>query len=52
MTAKFIHTSDWQIGKIFRFVDSATMGLLQNARLRAISLEQLCACILESANYL
>ena len=37
MTVKFIHTSDWQIGKVFRFVDDATMGLLQEARLRAIS---------------
>ena len=37
MTIKFIHTSDWQIGKIFRFLDDATMGLLQEARLRAIS---------------
>ena len=37
MTVKFIHTSDWQIGKVFRFVDGATMGLLQEARLRAIS---------------
>lgn len=37
MTAKFIHTSDWQIGKVFRFVDSETMGLLKDARLRAIS---------------
>ena len=37
MTVKFIHTSDWQIGKVFRFVDDATMGLLQDARLRAIS---------------
>ena len=37
MTVKFIHTSDWQIGKVFRFVDNATMGLLQEARLRAIS---------------
>lgn len=34
---KFIHTSDWQIGKVFRFVDNATMGLLQEARLRAIT---------------
>ena len=33
MTIKFIHTSDWQIGKVFRFVDNATMGLLQEARL-------------------
>jgi len=33
---KLIHTSDWQIGKVFRFVDTATMGLLQEARLSAI----------------
>ena len=37
MTIKLIHTSDWQIGKVFRFLDSATMGLLQEARLRAIT---------------
>ena len=37
MTVKFIHTSDWQIGKVFRFLDSGTMGLLQEARLRAIT---------------
>ncbi len=37
MTARFIHTSDWQIGKVFRFVDDATMGLLQEARLRAVT---------------
>lgn len=37
MTLRLIHTSDWQIGKIFRFVDNATMGLLQDARLRAIT---------------
>ncbi|MEP1327001.1 MULTISPECIES: metallophosphoesterase [Alphaproteobacteria] len=37
MTLRLIHTSDWQIGKVFRFVDSATMGLLQDARLRAVS---------------
>lgn len=36
MAIRLIHTSDWQIGKVFRFVDSATMGLLQEARLRAI----------------
>jgi len=36
MSATFIHSSDWQIGKVFRFVDDATMGLLQEARLRAI----------------
>ena len=37
MTIKFIHTSDWQIGKVFRFVDKGTMGLLQEARLAAIT---------------
>ena len=37
MTLKLIHTSDWQIGKVFRFVDNATMGLHQDARLRAIA---------------
>ncbi len=37
MTTKLIHTSDWQIGKVFRFVDNATMGLLQEARLGAIT---------------
>lgn len=37
MTIKLIHTSDWQIGKVFRFVDNATMGLLQEARLGAIT---------------
>ena len=36
MTVKLIHSSDWQIGKVFRFLDNATMGLLQEARLRAI----------------
>ena len=34
---KLIHTSDWQIGKVFRFVDNATMGLLQDARLQVIA---------------
>jgi len=37
MALRLIHTSDWQIGKVFRFVDNATMGLLQEARLRAIT---------------
>ena len=37
MAIRLIHTSDWQIGKVFRFVDSAAMGLLQEARLQAIS---------------
>ena len=37
MTTRFLHSSDWQIGKVFRYVDNATMGLLQEARLRAIT---------------
>ena len=37
MNVKIIHTSDWQIGKVFRYVDDATMGLLQDARLKAIT---------------
>lgn len=37
MKARIIHTSDWQIGKVFRFVDDATMGLLQDARLKTIT---------------
>ncbi|MCY3689370.1 MAG: metallophosphoesterase [Gammaproteobacteria bacterium] len=37
MTFRFIHTADWQIGKVFRYVDETTMGLLQEARLDAIS---------------
>ncbi|HSH43066.1 MAG TPA: metallophosphoesterase [Arenicellales bacterium] len=37
MSIRLIHTSDWQIGKVFRFLDNATMGLLQEARLRAIT---------------
>lgn len=37
MSLRFIHTSDWQIGKVFRFVDDGTMGLLQEARLAAIT---------------
>ncbi len=34
---RFIHTADWQIGKVFRSVDDATEGVLQAARLEAIS---------------
>lgn len=34
---KFIHTSDWQIGKVFRYLDDGTIGLLQEARLQAIT---------------
>ncbi len=37
MSLKIIHTSDWQIGKVFRYVDDATMGLLQDARLKVIT---------------
>jgi DNA repair exonuclease SbcCD nuclease subunit len=37
MTLRLIHSSDWQIGKVFRFVDDGTMGLLQEARLAAIA---------------
>jgi Calcineurin-like phosphoesterase len=33
---RFIHTADWQIGKVFRLVDDATAGVLQAARLEAI----------------
>jgi len=32
MSLRFLHTSDWQIGKVYRFVDDGTMGLLQEAR--------------------
>jgi DNA repair exonuclease SbcCD nuclease subunit len=34
---RFVHTADWQVGKVFRFVDVSTMHLLQEARLEAIS---------------
>jgi hypothetical protein len=34
---RLIHTADWQIGKVFRFADHATMGVLQEARLEVIS---------------
>ena len=37
MNVKIIHTSDWQVGKVFRYVDDATMGLLQDARLKVIT---------------
>ena len=37
MAFRFIHTSDWQIGKVFRFVDDAAMGGLQLARLDAVT---------------
>lgn len=37
MPLRFIHTSDWQIRKVFRYVDEDTMALLQSARLDAVS---------------
>lgn len=37
MGFRFIHTADWQIGKVFRFVDDPAMGALQLARLEAIT---------------
>ena len=37
MGFRFIHTADWQIGKVFRFVDDAAMGGLQLARLDAVT---------------
>ena len=37
MAFRFLHTADWQIGKVFRFVEDAAMGVLQLARLEAIT---------------
>ncbi len=36
MAIRFIHTSDWQIGKVFKFVSKELMGVLQEARLSVI----------------
>jgi DNA repair exonuclease SbcCD nuclease subunit len=33
---RFVHTSDWQIGKGFRFADDDTLAILQDERLDAI----------------
>ena len=33
---KLIHTSDWQVGKSYAFVDDATREILRDARLQAI----------------
>ncbi len=33
---RLVHTSDWQIGKGFRFADDETLGVLQDQRLDAI----------------
>ena len=37
MAFRFIHTADWQIGKVFRFADDPAMAGLQLARLEAIT---------------
>lgn len=37
MPFRFIHTADWQIGKVFRFAPDDVMGLLQQARLDAVA---------------
>ena len=37
MAFRFIHSADWQIGKVFRFIADAEMGSLQDARLNAIA---------------
>jgi DNA repair exonuclease SbcCD nuclease subunit len=34
---RFLHTSDWQIGKAFRFVDEETLAVLRAERLDVIS---------------
>jgi DNA repair exonuclease SbcCD nuclease subunit len=41
---RFIHTADWQVGKVFRQVDDATEGVLQAARLEAIATLGRLAC--------
>ncbi len=33
---RLIHSSDWQIGRMFRFADDVTLGVLADARLEAI----------------
>lgn len=33
---RFIHTSDWQIGQVFRYVDADLQGVLRQARIDAI----------------
>lgn len=37
LPVRFIHTADWQIGAVFRFVAPEKMALLQQARLDAIT---------------
>ena len=36
MTIRFIHTSDWQIGKVFHYVDADVAALLRAARIECI----------------
>jgi DNA repair exonuclease SbcCD nuclease subunit len=36
MPIRFLHTADWQIGKVFRYADESAMARLQQARLDAI----------------
>ena len=36
-TMRFLHTSDWQIGKAFRFVNDETLAVLRAERLDAIN---------------
>jgi DNA repair exonuclease SbcCD nuclease subunit len=33
---RFVHSSDWQIGRVFRFADDITLGVLSDARLDVI----------------
>ncbi|MBE7618379.1 DNA repair exonuclease [Gluconacetobacter entanii] len=33
---RFVHTSDWQVGKVFRFADDSTQSVLQDQRLEVI----------------
>lgn len=33
---RFVHTSDWQVGKVFRFADDDTQSVLQDQRLEVI----------------
>ncbi len=37
MSIRLMHASDWQIGNVFRFLKNASMGLLQDARVQAIT---------------
>ena len=37
MNPRLIHSSDLHTGKVFRFLDNTSVGLLQDARLRTIT---------------